>query len=389
MQALNQNLPGALGWKGITILKTSHDYALRLSICFLLVTGMGTLLRAQQEAQAITVAESGGTPAAVVNGRAISKAELEAKAQARLVPLQAQEYALKRQLLDDVIDQMLLEQEAARRGVTVAKLVQSEIDLKTKPVNAEQASAVYESNKDRYSGKTEAEALAQAEISLRQIRTSLRRTEFLKQLRDQAAVSVLLDAPRQNIRGDDTRAKGPRNAPVTIVEFAEFQCPYCGRSAETVKQLEEKYGDKIRLVFRDFPLIGFHEHAAKAAEAGSCANEQGKFWEMYDKLFANQSNLKEQALEQYAAELKLDTTRFSQCLNSGKYSKTWQKDSDEGSQYGVTGTPTFFINGRMLVGNLPFDKFAQVIDEELARARTHTPVSAAPAPRAEGEAQQR
>lgn len=388
MHGLNPYLPRPGGRKGITILKTPHDYALRLSVCFLLIIGLGTPLRVQ-EARASTVAESGGTPAAVVNGRAISQAELEAKAQARLVPLQTQEYTLKRQALEDAIDQILLEQEAARRAVTVGKLVQSEIDLKVKPVTAEQAWAIYESNKDRYNGKAEAEALAQAEISLRQIRISLRRSEFLKQLRDQAAVSIFLDAPRQNVRSDDTRAKGPRNAPVTIVEFAEFQCPFCARSAEIVKQLQEKYGDKLRLVFRDFPLVGFHQYASKAAEAGSCANEQGKFWEMYDKLFANQSNLKVPALEQYAAELKLDTARFNQCLDSGKYANTWQRDSDEGSQYGVTGTPTFFVNGRMMVGNLPLEKFTQVIDEELQRAGRQPSVSAAPPQPAQGEAQLR
>lgn len=357
-----------------------------LCILFLLITGVGTPLRAQD---AKVRAESVSAPAAMVNGRAISQAELDTKAQGRLLPLQTQEYSLKRQVLDDAIDQILLEQEAARRGVSVGKLLQAEIDAKVKPVTAEQAQAIYESNKDRYNGKAESEALAQSESGLRQVRTNLRRSEFLKQLRDRAAVSIYLDAPRLNVSAEDTRAKGPRNAPVTIVEFAEFQCPFCARTAETVKQLEEKYGDKIRLVFRDFPLVGFHQYASKAAEAGSCANEQGKFWEMYDKLFANQSNLKVPDLEQYAAELKLDTARFNQCLDSGKYAKTWQRDSDEGSQYGVTGTPTFFINGRMMVGNLPLDKFAQVIDEELQRAATRTSVSAAPVQHPQGGTQLR
>jgi protein-disulfide isomerase len=329
------------------------------------------------------------TAAATVNGRPVSQAEVEAHSQGRLIQLQTQEYALKRQALDDAIDQILLEQESARRGVTVPALVESEIEGKIRAVTDDQVEAVFETTKDRYIGKAEDEALSQVKNNLRQARISMRRAEFLKQLRDRSTIAIHLDPPRQKIKADDTRAKGPSNAPVTIVEFAEFQCPYCAQSAGTLKQLEEKYGDKIRVVFRDFPLVGFHQFAAKAAEAASCANEQGKFWELFDKLFANQSNLKVPALKQYAAELKLDATRFDQCLDSGKYSKVWQQDTDEGSQYGVTGTPTFFINGRMIVGNLPLDKFSEMIDEELRRTGATASTSAAPTHAAQGEFQLR
>jgi len=362
-------------------LKT-RSYILRLVVLFPLIAGLCASARGQ-DAKITPLpnpANPTDKPAAMVNGRAISQAELEAKAQGRLISLKTQEYSLKRQALDDAVDQILLEQEAARRGVSLGKLLQSEIEEKIRPVTSEQAQAVYESTRDRYSGKTEAEALALVESNLRQVRMSLKRSELLKHLRDQSTLVIYLDAPRQDVSAEDTRAKGPRNAPVTIVEFAEFQCPFCAQGAGTVKQLEEKYGDKIRVVFRDFPLVGFHQYASKSAEAGSCANEQGKFWEMYDKLFANQSNLKVPDLKQYAAELKLDVGQFNQCLDSGKYAKTWQQDTDEGSQYGVTGTPTFFVNGRMLVGNVPLDKFSQVIDEELQRNRAAgASASAAPA----------
>jgi len=137
----------------------------------------------------------------------------------------------------------------------------------------------------------------------------------------------------------------------------------------TLKQVEDKYGDKVRVVFRDFPLVQIHKDAAKAAEAGECAHEQGKFWEMHDRLFADQSKLQVEALKQKATEIGLDAEKFNQCLDSSKYAAEVQKDVDEGARYGVTGTPAFFINGRMLGGAQPVEAFMQVIDEELARVQ--------------------
>jgi protein-disulfide isomerase len=356
-------------------------YVLSQLVIILAIAGTGVRVHGEDASGAA----SPKTVAATVNGQTVSEAELEAHAQGRLIQLQTQEYTLKRQALDDAIEQILLEQEAARRGVTVRSLVESEIESKIRPVTDDQVEAVYESSKDRSIGKADDEALSQVRNNLLQVRISMRRAEFLKQLRDRSTVAIYLDAPRQKINAEDTRAKGPKNAPVTIVEFAEFQCPYCGQSVATLRQLEEKYGDKIRLVFRDFPLVGFHQFAAKAAEAASCGNEQGKFWEIYDKLFANQSNLKVPALKQYAVDLNLNASQFDQCLDSGKYAKVWQEDRDAGSQYGVTGTPTFFINGRMLVGNLPLDKFSEMIDEELRRTGATASTSAAPTHAAQGE----
>ncbi|HEY6347779.1 MAG TPA: thioredoxin domain-containing protein [Candidatus Angelobacter sp.] len=313
-------------------------------------------------------------PLAVVGNRAISEAELANRIQGRLISLESQEYDLKRQALDEAIGEALLEQEASRRAVSVAKLIRSEIDDKTNAVTPEQVYAVYEATRDRYNGKSKDEALKLVEGNLRLLRISLRRGEFLKELRDKSNVAIYLDPPRQMVDTKDSRAKGPANAPVTIVEFAEFQCPFCGNSVATLKHLEGKYGNRIRLVFRDFPLVGFHQDASKSAEAASCANDQGKFWEMYDKLFENQSRLKMSFLKQYASDIGLNSQQFSECLESGKYTNQWQRDIDEGSHYGVTGTPTFFVNGRMLVGSVPFDKFAQVIDEELQRTeRTIAP----------------
>lgn len=161
-------------------------------------------------------------------------------------------------------------------------------------------------------------------------------------------------------------AKGSSQAKVTIVEFSDFQCPYCGKVQDTLKKIFETYPNKVKLVFRNYPLP-FHENAEPAAQASLCANEQGKFWEFHDKLFANQEKLTLTDLKQYAANLGLDTNKFNSCLDSNKYKETVQKDTKDGQAVGVSGTPAFFINGRLVTGAQPFENFKKIIDEELAK----------------------
>lgn len=169
---------------------------------------------------------------------------------------------------------------------------------------------------------------------------------------------------RVDVSVDDDPQKGSSNAKVTIIEFSDFQCPFCGRAQTTVKQILETYGNDVRLVFRDFPL-GFHENAQKAAEAAECADDQGKFWEYHDLLFENQQALEIADLKDYAFDLDLSTRKFNDCLDSGKYEQEVKDDMDDGIAAGVRGTPAFFINGRSLVGAQPFKNFKKVIDEEL------------------------
>jgi protein-disulfide isomerase len=131
----------------------------------------------------------------------------------------------------------------------------------------------------------------------------------------------------------------------------------------------------VRVVYRDLPLVQIHPQAAKAAEAATCAHDQGKFWEMHDRLFADQSKLQVDELKKHAAELGLDTAAFNQCLDSSKHAAEWQQDAADASTFGVTSTPAFFINGRLLVGAQPFEAFAQVIDEELDLAGVAKPAA--------------
>jgi protein-disulfide isomerase len=177
---------------------------------------------------------------------------------------------------------------------------------------------------------------------------------------------------RVKVSIDDDPALGRPEAPVVIVEFSDFQCPYCARFAQqTFPQLKREYIDtgKVRLVFRDFPL-SFHQNAALAAEAAQCAHEQDRFWEMHDRIFAGQgewagSANASQLFTSYAEGLGLDKERFRECLSSGRYREEVQKDFKDGTSYGVTGTPTFFINGIKLVGAQPFSSFQQAIESEL------------------------
>ena len=342
-----------------------------LALVATLTAGSGAALAATPEKRAPKPVDSSAV--AVVGGDPITTSEFEQLAGSKLFAVRTQEYNQKRALLEEVIDKRLLEKEGKARGISADELVRVEVDSKVPAVTEAEQKDYYEKNKPRFGNTAEADALKQIESGLKQQRMRERQAAFTKELRDKAGVRILLDPPRVAVSlGGDDPVKGPATAPVTIVEFSDFQCPYCSRVIGTLKQVEEKYGDKLRVVFRDFPLTSIHKDAAKAAEAGACANEQGKFWEMHDKLFGNQSKLQVEGLKQSATEIGLDAADFNQCLDSGKYAAEWQKDVDEGTSYGVTGTPAFFINGRLLSGAQPLEAFTTVIDEELARVQPTT-----------------
>jgi protein-disulfide isomerase len=190
-------------------------------------------------------------------------------------------------------------------------------------------------------------------------------TENEEQQNDQPSETLVVP----DVSADDDPTQGSKDAPVTIIEFSDFQCPYSKQyHDEILPMIVSVYGDEIRYVYRDFPLTSMHPQAQKAAEAAQCAFEQGKFWEYYENLFRNQGALDVPNLKNYATELGLDESNFNLCLDSGKYAQEVQKDFEDGRSYGVTGSPTFFINGRMLVGAQPFSTFQTVIEEELVKA---------------------
>ncbi len=171
---------------------------------------------------------------------------------------------------------------------------------------------------------------------------------------------------RLSVETDDDPAWGPEDAPVVIIEFSDYQCPYCGRfHTTTYQRLKEVYGDRIRFVYRDFPLTQIHPEALPAAIAANCAGEQGEYWAFHDKLFQNQANLSADAYLTFAQELGLDMDAFRACLEDPAQKEEVLADQAYAAQLGVTGTPTFFINGIPLVGAQPFEAFQQIIESEL------------------------
>jgi len=167
-----------------------------------------------------------------------------------------------------------------------------------------------------------------------------------------------------NVSAENDPFVGPADAKVTIIEFSDYQCSACRAAEPVVEQIIQTYKDRVKFVYRDFPL-SFHSYAEKAAEASECAHEQGKFWEYHGKLMSGA--LDEASLKQYAKDLGLNTEQFNSCLDSGKYYNEVQKDLQDGLSYGVDATPTFFINGIEIVGGQSFSVFQRVIESELLK----------------------
>jgi protein-disulfide isomerase len=192
---------------------------------------------------------------------------------------------------------------------------------------------------------------------------------WLNEQMKESPVEIYIKKPQRpvfNVQAGDSPWTGGANAKVTIVEFSDFQCPFCSKGATLIGEIKKKYGDKVKVVFKNFPLP-FHTDAAKAAEASLCAHEQGKFWELHDKMFAEQNDLKVSSLKSKAKSLGLDSVKFDKCLDSGKFKAKVEADMKQGQDVSVRSTPTFFVNGQMVNGAQPIEVFSEIIDEALAK----------------------
>jgi len=320
----------------------------------------------------VLTASSGAAPDVVaeVDGAPITNEEIDNALGGPLRKLERQVYELKRQQIETVINDRLLAHEAAQRGMTVQSLLEGEVTAKAAPVTDQDVEAYYAANKTRLTRIQPEELNARIRANLQNQRVVERRKAFLGVLRSRAQIAVHLVEPpvfRVDVSTDGAPFIGESDALVTIVEFSDFQCPYCKRVLPTLTQLRSRYGAKIRLVFRDFPLDSLHPLARRAAEAARCAHDQGKFWDYHDILFVNAPNASPPQLKEYADKVGLDGPRFEQCLSSGTHTAGVQKDLDEGLRLGVTGTPGFFINGQFLSGAQPLENFVRLIEEELRR----------------------
>jgi protein-disulfide isomerase len=305
-------------------------------------------------------------PVAIVGGQAIYEDDLIPSVQPQLLPLRNQEYEIKKRALDNLIQQKLLEKAAKDKNLTTEKLLEQEVDAKVQDPTDPEVEAYYLAQKDRLNRPLD-EVRTQLRQGLKQARIQELRQDYLKSLRKGAEVSVLLSPPKVQVDYDPKRLRGNPKASVMIIEFSDYQCPYCHQVEPTLKDLLAKYGERVSLAYRDFPLT-IHPQAELAAEASRCAGEQGRFWEYHDRLFAA-SNLERPALIDYAKAMKLDDKQFDACLTSGKYKSQVESDSREGTQAGVSGTPAFFINGAQLTGAQAPDTFIRMIEEELAHNR--------------------
>jgi protein-disulfide isomerase len=300
-------------------------------------------------------------PVAVVAGQTIYEDDLLPRIQ---VQLHKQEYELKSRALESLIDQKLLEAQAKKEGLTVGEVLEQEVDAKVAGPTEAELKAVYESQKGSLNQPFE-KIKTQLQQALKQAKLQEARQEYLKHLREQAGVSILLRPPKVEVSYDPARLRGNPWAPIIIVEFADFQCPFCRQAQPTLKNLLAKYKGRVSLAFRDYPLREIHAQGQLAAEASRCAGEQGKFWEYHDLLFANPDKLKRDGLVEQARALKLDEKQFDSCLSSGKYRAKIEEDLREGSRAGVVGTPGFFINGTFLSGVQPEAVFEGMIQAEL------------------------
>jgi protein-disulfide isomerase len=308
-------------------------------------------------------------PLAEVNGETITVKELEQAAGVRLARLEEQLYELKRRELEALIADRLFAQEAARRSISVSALLDAEVTSKVTLVTEQEIDLFYQANKARVRGD-EASGRQQIRTHLQQQKLFARRDEFVSALRSKSKIVMRLPSPsvvRVAVGTQGAPVRGPAEAPVTLVEFSDFHCPFCKQSQATLKRLLERYPAKLRLVYRDLPLDQLHPQARRAAEAARCATDQGKFWEYHDILFAEPPQANGESLRRYAERAGLDTVVFERCLASGSHREAVQRDVEEGTRLGITGTPAFFVNGRPLLGAQPLEAFTRLIDEELAQ----------------------
>ncbi len=332
---------------------------LGILICTLWV---GPLCLWAQAAQAPQQGE-GSEIVAEIGGKKITRAEFEQKESANLLTARYKLYLTERQTLDEFVDDELLKQEAEREHITVDELLNRHVKSAIVEPTEDQLRVYYEGMQtDQPYEAVRSDILG----TLRQIRTTNARKAYLKTLRQQDSATIMLAPPRANVELGDAPVRGPRNAPVTIIEFADYQCPYCQKVHPELKQLQQEFPGKVAIAFKDFPL-SIHDHAAKAAEASRCAREQGKYWEYHDMLFEGKGLDKDQ-LQQYARNLNLDTTSFESCLNSGKEAAGIEKDMAEGKLLGIVQTPGFTINGHFLLGAVPYSTLHDLVQQQLAAA---------------------
>ncbi len=302
------------------------------------------------------------TVIATVGGTNLTLSDFEEKSAGSLFQANNTYYQAERKALDQVIDDYLLQQAARRENLSLEQLLEKHVTSTLPKDPSEEALHVYYEGLD--SNQPFEEVRGQILEHVREVRKAKARAAYLQSLRSEANVMVRLAPPRADMDLHDTPMRGPRNATVTIVEFADYECPYCQQVHPELKKLETQYPGRLTFAFKDTPLP-MHSKAEKAAEGAHCAGLQGKFWEYHDMLF-DSKQLDPTDLKQDARKLGLDGAAFDKCLDSGEEAGRVKSQLEQAQKLGLSGTPSFFINGRFLSGAVTYDALREVVEQELA-----------------------
>ena len=316
-----------------------------------------------------------GAVLATVAGRTITAAMVNERLRPLVYKLRLSTYQLEKQALDQTIYNLLLLAEASRRNIAPEELVRAEISEKTHQPTEAEISKFYTENQSTIQGPLDS-VRSQIVSYLQNQEQQKLESDLAEKLRKQANIRMLISEPEplvQSISIDDDPARGNASAPVTIVEFTDFQCPSCAAMQPILDEVLPSYGNKVRFVVRDFPLLA-HANARKAAEAANAANAQGRFFEYALLLFKHQNALDVPSLKKYASELGLNRALFDAALDSGKYAAEVRHDIDDGEKYGIDSTPTIFINGVALT-ELSQEGLRAAIDKALAATAPKVPAS--------------
>jgi protein-disulfide isomerase len=311
----------------------------------------------------------GATPVAEVNGHKLTLNDLENKKQGKLLTARYQFYLAQRQALDEMIDEYLLQQVADREHLTIDKLLEKKADKQIKDVTDDQLEVYYEGLQTDQPFESMKDKIRE---HIRRNRINKARIAYIKGLRDKEKVVVTLAPPSATVALEGSPVQGPDKAPVTLVEFADFECPYCAKIHPDIKKLREQFGDKLRIAYKELPLP-MHQHAEKASEASLCAGDQGKFWEYHDALFDNPKDLDVAHLKQRAGDLKLDQAKFDKCVDSGEKQAAVKKDLDEANRLGITGTPSFFVNDHFVSGAVDYATLRDLVEQQLNASKENPP----------------
>jgi protein-disulfide isomerase len=310
---------------------------------------------------------------ATIGDEQITLADLRQYAGSDLDQIEVQYRRARSQVIQNALEQVLreriLESEARRQNQSVAQLVAAEAGGTLDPSDIE-VQAWYQDNPQRVGGRPLDDVRPQIVNLLRDEKSQAATQALEQRLRQEQQVTIHYEPFRFQLNNDGSPYLGGSNAPVTLVEFSDFECPFCARFAGTLKQLHAAFGDDLKIVYRQFPIPSIHPNAFKAAEGSLCAHDQGKFWEMHDAMFFQQNRLAVSDVKALARQLGLDQRRFDQCLDSGRFTEQVQNDMREAQTVGVTGTPALFINGVPLQGGAqPYEVVAEAVQRELDRVR--------------------